>query len=150
MRVQEYVGYVCAKARLRHGDPQWKVAQHLGTCQQTISNFERGRCDSYPVLVYYITWFLNEDDIKMIREGVRNGKIKTQSRSRKKHEIPVEPEVAGRSVDGCSQPFSSVSEGTKGDAAAVKSAVLAAREKGLGLLASWGQIPRSMSKPNIR
>ena len=36
-----------------------------------------------------------------------------------------------------------------GDAAAVKSAVLAARAKGLGLLSSWGQIPRSMSKPNI-
>lgn len=119
MRVQEYVGYICSQARRRNGEPQWKVAQHLGTCQQTISNFECGRCDSYPVLIYYITWFLNEDDIKMIREGVRNGKIKTQSRSRKKHEVPAEPEIVGRPVDGCTQSIAHDLEGAKGDAPAV-------------------------------
>ncbi len=36
-----------------------------------------------------------------------------------------------------------------GDAAAVKSAVLAGREVGLGLLASFGEVPKSMTRPGI-
>lgn len=100
MKVSNYIGKICARARRRKGEPQWRVAQKLGTCQQTISNFERGKCDSLPVMMYYMAWFLDEDDIKMIKEGVRNVKIKTTSRPRKKYEVPAEPEVAGRSVNG--------------------------------------------------
>lgn len=108
MGVSQYIGKICARARRRKGETQWRVAQTLGTCQQTISNFERGKCDSLPVMMYYVAWFLDEDDIKMIKEGVRNGKIKTTSRPRKKYQVPAEPEVAGRSVDGSAQPIEDV------------------------------------------
>ena len=49
-----------------------------------------------------------ENDIKLIKEGVRNVEIRTTSRPRKKYEVPAEPEVAGRSVDGCAQPIEDV------------------------------------------
>lgn len=103
MVVSQYIGKVCARARRRKGESQWRVAKKLGTCQQTISNFERGKCDSLPVMMYYMAWFLDDDDIKNIKEGVRNVKIKTTSRPRKKYQVPVEPEVAGRPVDGSTQ-----------------------------------------------
>ena len=84
------------------------VAQKLGTCQQTISNFERGKCDSLPVMMHYMAWFLDENDIKLIKEGVRNVEIRTTSSPKKKYEVPAEPEVAGRSFDGGSQPVKDV------------------------------------------
>ena len=108
MEVSKYIGKVCARARRRKGETQCRVAQKLGTCQQTISNFERGKCDSLPVMMYYVAWFLDEDDIKMIKEGVRNGKIRTTSRTRKKYQVSDKPEVSGRSVDGSPQPIEDV------------------------------------------
>ena len=53
-------------------------------------------------------------------------------------------------VDGGAKLTNEVILTFTGDAGAVKSATLAAREKGLGLLASWGEIPRSMTTPQIR
>lgn len=108
MKVSKYIGKICARARRRKGEPQWMVAQKLGTCQQTISNFERGKCDSLPVMMHYMAWFLDENDIKLIKEGVRNVEIRTTSRPRKKHEVPAEPEVAGHSVNGSTQPIKNV------------------------------------------
>lgn len=54
------------------------------------------------------------------------------------------------SVDGGAKLTNEVILTFTGDAGAVKSATLAAREKGLGLLASWGEIPRSLTTPTIR
>lgn len=54
------------------------------------------------------------------------------------------------SVDGGAKLTNEVILTFTGDAGAVKSATMAAREKGLGLLASWGEIPRSMTTPQIR
>ena len=113
MKVSKYIGKICARARRRKGEPQWMVAQKLGTCQQTISNFERGKCDSLPVMMHYMAWFLDENDIKLIKEGVRNVEIRTTSRPKKKYQVPAEPEVAGRSVDGSPQPIEDVPQGAE-------------------------------------